>query len=768
MHPTQNLNPEPLLIVRVTARYPCLMAVLSIFIGALLPSFIILNGMISGAFEFELDTNPASFRVIGDSIADRGDAYQTFLYEWTDDICPSVDRWGEEESITGKNIELDIEKGYEFVRFITVSTMFEAHNNLPFKKGGTGGNVLTSEALKYIDLWETGVRQLPSYPRFCERKFGRAHLPPDKKHCIEEFPVTPTVFMNAAELSPSQTSPVCCDCQGEPRYILPRHSCLNFPICLSGRANGAGVFGSQSASAVLLNANTEPTTVIDDPEVLQSLARSTSCDNPQIPGAGSLKVLLDSKFSPDNPRVGTTRSLFYLGGVFQTNGTVSRDFYDETYDIIEPELKAFVVDEVIPWTEKVNEMAGNPTRSSQVSGFHLGVGLNEVIGQCAFWAIFSFLFVTCYTYFHTRSLLLTVLGQVHVLLSFPSTWFVYRVILGIEYMGFLNFISLFVIMGIGADDIFVFVDAWKQSRLEPPEISGSLITRLDWTYRRACGAMLITSITDAGAFYANSFSNIAAVRIFGYFMGTLVCINFLLVITYFPAVVVLHHKLGLEVKIKEGEKPKMKWTESFCRDSFAPKVLKEEKMRRIVVISSLLLVGVLGSCSSMLEVAKKDFRADTFPPESNIYRALDSSTRFDGSGLSNPEIDWLIGLGADGEVAINRDGTDPNNPNDLGNPRLITKGDEFERLVSEPEVQEYLVEVCDTQATNELAQPFVVDPIEGGVYCGIKHYKRWAQELGIGFPVPKEDFIPLLLNFTSMLPVSSAWYIIHLKKMSRC
>lgn len=53
-------------------------------------------------------------------------------------------------------------------------------------------------------------------------------------------------------------------------------------------------------------------------------------------------------------------------------------------------------------------------------------------------------------------------------------------------------------MGIGADDIFVFVDAWKQSKYEKdPKISGSIEGRLEWTYRRAGGAMLVTSITDA-------------------------------------------------------------------------------------------------------------------------------------------------------------------------------------------------------------------------------------------------------------------------------
>jgi len=119
--------------------------------------------------------------------------------------------------------------------------------------------------------------------------------------------------------------------------------------------------------------------------------------------------------------------------------------------------------------------------------------LSQGLLSAAFWSIFSFGFVFCYMVFHTRSVFLTLMGLGHVLISFPATWCIYYLVFQIQYMGFLNFIALFVIMGIGADDIFVFVDAWKQSKLQKdPTISGSIEGRLEWTYRRAAGAMLVT------------------------------------------------------------------------------------------------------------------------------------------------------------------------------------------------------------------------------------------------------------------------------------
>ena len=75
----------------------------------------------------------------------------------------------------------------------------------------------------------------------------------------------------------------------------------------------------------------------------------------------------------------------------------------------------------------------------------------------------SMMVTLAYMWFHTRSLFLTLLGFGHIMISFPVAFFFYTCIFQIKYFGFLNAIGFFVILGIGADDIFVFVDAWKQS-----------------------------------------------------------------------------------------------------------------------------------------------------------------------------------------------------------------------------------------------------------------------------------------------------------------
>jgi hypothetical protein len=85
------------------------------------------------------------------------------------------------------------------------------------------------------------------------------------------------------------------------------------------------------------------------------------------------------------------------------------------------------------------------------------------------------------------------------MVSFTLAYFVYGVVFGFVWFPFLNLLGLFVILGIGADDIFVIVDAFKQSfSLLPTGIT--LEQRMSWVLRRAASAMGITSVTTAAAF----------------------------------------------------------------------------------------------------------------------------------------------------------------------------------------------------------------------------------------------------------------------------
>lgn len=62
------------------------------------------------------------------------------------------------------------------------------------------------------------------------------------------------------------------------------------------------------------------------------------------------------------------------------------------------------------------------------------------------------------------------------------------------------------------------------------------------TYRRATKAMLATSSTTGAAFLATGFSPIMPISSFGFFAGILIPVNFILVITFYPTVLVIYEK----------------------------------------------------------------------------------------------------------------------------------------------------------------------------------------------------------------------------------
>ena len=68
-------------------------------------------------------------------------------------------------------------------------------------------------------------------------------------------------------------------------------------------------------------------------------------------------------------------------------------------------------------------------------------------------AIGSLLFVVIYMGIHTRSCFLSIFGMFHILMSFPLAYILYAFVLRIESFYTLSFMSVYVILAIGADDV---------------------------------------------------------------------------------------------------------------------------------------------------------------------------------------------------------------------------------------------------------------------------------------------------------------------------
>ncbi|CAJ1377082.1 unnamed protein product [Effrenium voratum] len=161
-----------------------------------------------------------------------------------------------------------------------------------------------------------------------------------------------------------------------------------------------------------------------------------------------------------------------------------------------------------------------------------------LISDCLFCAG-TFLVVSILVLLRQQNIFISFFGVLGVLLAFTSTYYFHYAVMGYKRLTLLDFISLFLIASIAADDILLLYNTYQlapalhRKEMKPAE-------KMRWAYREASAAMLVTSATTCGSFYANLLSIVTVVRAFGFFMGTLVVWNFLNVLTIFPSALLVN------------------------------------------------------------------------------------------------------------------------------------------------------------------------------------------------------------------------------------
>ena len=172
------------------------------------------------------------------------------------------------------------------------------------------------------------------------------------------------------------------------------------------------------------------------------------------------------------------------------------------------------------------------------------LGRRTLMGDLAHAAISLVCVYVCIC-IHTQSLLLGTLGVLQIALSFPLALAFYRLLLGIQLFGVMHAIGVYVIIGIGCDDIFILTDAWRQAWMQPASIihpQSGTEGRLAWAFARAVRAMAVTTVTNTLAFLSSLICIVPNLASFAVFTALLVAANFWLVCTMWPSVLMLHHR----------------------------------------------------------------------------------------------------------------------------------------------------------------------------------------------------------------------------------
>ncbi|GFO13195.1 protein dispatched homolog 1 [Plakobranchus ocellatus] len=178
-----------------------------------------------------------------------------------------------------------------------------------------------------------------------------------------------------------------------------------------------------------------------------------------------------------------------------------------------------------------------------IVGAHFGVKyvlFEKYLVADLFWVGIGGAVIFLSMWVYTSSLFITIMAFLSIFWAIVVGYFLYTFVFKIEFFPYMNLVTLIVMIGIGADDLFIYCKVWHLAKAE--KNNGVLEKIVSDTLRHTAISMLVTSFTSAAAFYANCVSDITSIRCCGVFAGTCIVINFVLTVTWLPASVMLHER----------------------------------------------------------------------------------------------------------------------------------------------------------------------------------------------------------------------------------
>jgi len=181
------------------------------------------------------------------------------------------------------------------------------------------------------------------------------------------------------------------------------------------------------------------------------------------------------------------------------------------------------------------------------AGILSGNIFEEMIAGDLIMVSFAVLFVLLWMNAHIGSFFLAGVGLFQIVMSLPFSRLFYSVIGGISYFSTLTSLAIFLVLGIGADDVFVLVDGWRQSEKDVPRYHAEddeswWRRRLAASYSRTAQAVFNTSFTTAMAFISTAISPIMPISSFGIYATICIVVNYLFVISLTPSAIMIHQR----------------------------------------------------------------------------------------------------------------------------------------------------------------------------------------------------------------------------------
>ncbi|KAJ9462573.1 Protein dispatched [Diplonema papillatum] len=527
------------------------------------------------------------------------------------------------------------------------------------------GNVFELENIEAIVAFEKKIRARAGYQDYCYVDYS-----PEARSVQESRNWTAVAEINAQKQTCAPPSTVFYAC--DPAAGFPCESALSTPM---------GVLDCPKATTC-----TEDEFVVSESfkdDKLRTYSQTAiDLTTPAGNNAYSFLKMVDSGFSDGNPMAQAVRTEFFFGAPLAGFKTVIDDAdgqSDDLADFLYEEYYDFLMD---------TEVNGEIEILFNGHGMFF-LYINDVLLQDAMFALAAMAFSWIYMAFMVSSVFLATMGIGQIVLSFGPAYFLYFGVFQQRYFGVFNILSIFIILGIGADDIFVYLDTWERAKLALVTTDKAKMLAFSWTY--AGKAMLITSLSTVFSFVSNANSSFPAIQTFGIFASLLVLVNYCAVMVHFPMCVMVHEVhfskyrflCGLPEKVNKVFRGGFKGIESrvatmepgakaaaaksepaanrWFRESFGTFVIHANIG---ILVAFVLLTVFLTVAASKLEVDKGDVQF--LPSGDNFQDFIDKKPDYFARGGSVDAATVELVWGINPDEPIDRAGTHSTDMDNLG------------------------------------------------------------------------------------------------------
>ena len=513
------------------------------------------------------------------------------------------------------------------------------------------------------------------------------------------------------------------DCEGKRLDCTFPNSITNHPL-LYGQYDGGRLCGRKADSKPVTEEN------------FSSFIQDLTSNNPPNP---LYSAFLGKDFDAVKKSTSIIRSFFYFGE------TLKNDTDTESIEKDALEYRSWITS----LSGTISDLTDSNHHTFLVGVELLNAAFENIILRDLSFAGISIMLVFIIIWIHTTSLFLASTALSQIILAFPLTYLVYRGILQVKYFAALQIMTIFLILGIGAHDVFVFTDAWKQEPIgkekEYADMTLELIARMTGTYRRAVRAMTVTSFTTSLAFFVTAASPIMPISSLGVWAGLLILLQFVLVITIYPCATIIWHRFWRGFRLNDfylrlrGMPPRAPGKQesdgkrNWFQRMFSSKKRDENSYRPVekifngpwtrilnvtripLIILGAILIATSIFLATRLETPREEEKVlpDSYPSQKALNLVQSGFPVIDSSRQTVVRILWGI-------TGIDRKGTSRYRPLDIGKPVMDTNFS-----LTDAAAQNRLLEACQYFADPERELLSTEETLKVKQSCWISDFQQW-------------------------------------------